>query len=172
MQFHVASILKLSKECHVFAAVGDFAFRHLVMKIDRTFGTACHFVYNYKISIIHEEYGTTVFQVLVTRVFGNQSLDGTFRLPQFGNRFCSIQVLVVQRYCVVYTSLTVPVALFHHFAFTCIYIRTGIREQVLAVEPKFECTVVRLTVPECFRTSFYYHLSSIRSPGIAEHEET
>jgi len=72
----------------------------------------------------------------------------------------------------VYGSLTMPVALFHHFTFACIHIWTWIREKVFTVEPQFECTIIRLAVPEGFRTGFHYHLCSVRSPRIAENEET
>ena len=134
LQLHVASFFKLSDESHVLAAVGDFAFRHLVVQVDGTFLASHHFVYNYEVAVVYEEYGTAVFQVLVARILGNQYLYVAFRLPQLGYGFGLVEILVVQRYGVVYAGLTVPVALFHHFALAGIYIRTGIGEQVFAVE--------------------------------------
>ena len=142
------------------------------MQVDRTLLASYHFVYNYEVAVVYEEYGTTVFQVFVAGVFGNQYLYITFRLPQFGYRFSLIQILVVQSYGVVYASLTVPVTLFHYFSFTGVYIRTGIGEQVLTVEPEFESTVIRLAVPESFRAGLYNHLCGIRSPRVTEYEET
>ena len=65
------NLLKLCQERHVFAAVGNFSFRHLIVKIDRTFTATCHFIYNDKVSVINEENRTTVFQVLVARIFGH-----------------------------------------------------------------------------------------------------
>src|SRR3712207_8035648 len=54
-------------------------------------------------------------------------------------------------YTTLFRSLTVPVALRHHFALAGIDVRARVGEEVLSVEPQLECSVVGLTMPESFR---------------------
>ena len=61
------------------SAVGDFAFRHLVVQVNGAFLASHHFVDNYEVAVVYEEYGTAVFQVLVARILGNQYLYVAFR---------------------------------------------------------------------------------------------
>ena len=55
----------LSDERHVFAAIGNFAFRHLIMQIDSALLASHHFVYDYEVAIVYKEYGPTVFSDFV-----------------------------------------------------------------------------------------------------------
>src|SRR3712207_8195552 len=65
-------------------------------------------------------------------------------------------------YTTVYSGLTVPVALRHHFALAGIDVRARVGEEVLSVEPQLECSVVGLTMPESFRRS-EEHTSELQS---------
>src|SRR3712207_9436979 len=75
-------------------------------------------------------------------------------------------------YTTLFRSLTVPVALRHHFALAGIDVRARVGEEVLSVEPQLECSVVGLTMPESFRTRLYHHLRGVCFPRIAENEES
>ena len=135
-------------------------------------GVSYRFIHDNEVLPVHEEYGATVFQAFITRVLRNQYLYISFRFPQLGYWLCGFQIFIIQSQSIMYGSLPEPVAQLHHFRPAGIDVRTGVGEQVLAVKPHFESTVIRLTMPETFRTGFYYHLCSIHSPGIAEYKET
>ena len=133
---------------------------------------AHRFVHYHEICPVHEEDGTSVFQILIAWVFRHQYLDIAFRLPEQGLRLRGLQVFIVKRERIVMGGSPEPVSPLHHFGISGIDIGAGILEETAPVVPHFEGTVVRLAVPLTFRSGLYDHLQGIHAPSVAEHEET
>ena len=113
-----------------------------------------------------------MFQPFITGIFRYQYLLLTFRLPQSGYGLRGFKIASVQGQGVMYTCLAEPVAQFHHFGTSGIDVCTGIGKQIPAVEPEFESTVIRLTMPLSFRSGFNYHDRCILLPTVSESKET
>ena len=172
MQFHVArSVVGCSQDVVLYVYV-DRTFTQVVIQIDRSLYIAHGFIHDDEVRLVYKEDCAAVFQPVVVGILSDQHLLVAFGLPEFRYGFRGLQVLLVQCQRVVGTGTTEPVTQFHHFFVACINVRSAVREEVFAIEPKFESAVVRLAVPFSFRTGFHHHYRSILLPSVSEGEES
>ena len=141
------------------------------MEIEITCSAAESLIHNNIVSLINEEYSTTVIEILVAWVLSYQYLLVALWLPKEGLRLCSLEILVVERQCIVYTGLAEPVAHLLYLTWSGIDIGTTVWEEVLAIEPEIESTVVWLAMPFALRSCLYHHHGRIHIPTVAESEE-
>ena len=143
------------------------------MEIEITCSAAESLIHNNIVSLINEEYSTTVVEILVAWVLSYQYLLVAVWLPKKGLRLCSLEILVVERQCIVYTGLAEPVAHLLYLTWSGIDIGTTVWEEVLAIEPEIESTVVWLAMPFALRSCLYHHhgthLNQVREKLKDEH---